>query len=89
MAKLVLAKDLTYVERPFRILQEMQRVTHSKEIKSYKVQWEHHNFLEHPIQNFFLKQPNLEDEIHPKWGWFVTLWFLLVFAIIFFICLFL
>ena len=42
MAELELAKDLTYEEKPFRILEEMERVTHSKAIKFYKVQWEHH-----------------------------------------------
>ena len=28
------------------------------------------------IQSGFPKQPNLEDEIHSKWGRFVTAWFL-------------
>ena len=28
------------------------------------------------IQSSFPKQPNLEDEIHSKWGRFVTAWFL-------------
>ena len=28
------------------------------------------------IQNGFPKKPNLEDEIHSKWGRFVTAWFL-------------
>lgn len=43
MSENELAKDLTYEERPFRILDEAERVTHSKAIKFYKVQWEHHN----------------------------------------------
>ena len=42
MAELELAKDLTYEEKPLRILEEMDRVTRSKTIKFYKVQWEHH-----------------------------------------------
>src|SRR3989337_1448210 len=42
MTELELAKDLTYEEKPLRILEEMDRVTHSKTIKFYKVQWEHH-----------------------------------------------
>ena len=42
MAEIELAKDLTYEERPIRILDETERVTRSKVIKFYKVQWEHH-----------------------------------------------
>ena len=42
MAEIELAKDLTYEEKPFRILDEIERVTRSKAIKFYKVQWEHH-----------------------------------------------
>ena len=42
MAEIELVKDLTYEERPFRILGEIERVTRSKVIKFYKVQWEHH-----------------------------------------------
>ena len=42
ISEIELAKDLTYEERPFRILDEAERVTRSKAIKFYKVQWEHH-----------------------------------------------
>ena len=42
MAEVELANDLTYEERPFRILDEMERVTRNKTRKFYKVQWEHH-----------------------------------------------
>src|SRR5215216_5346465 len=42
MAEIELSKDITYEERPFRILDEIERVTRSKVIKFYKVQWEHH-----------------------------------------------
>ena len=42
MTETELAKDLTYEERPFRILEEMERVARSKAIKFYKIQWEHH-----------------------------------------------
>ena len=42
MSEIELAKDLTYEEKPFRILDEAERVTHSKAIKFYKVQWKHH-----------------------------------------------
>ena len=82
LAEIELAKDLTYEERPEEILDQMERVTRSKSRKFYKVQWMHHTesestweseeFLRHVIQNGFPKQPNLEDEIHSKWGRFVT-----------------
>ena len=42
MTEIELAKDLTYEERPVRILDQMERVTRSKVRKFYKVQWEHH-----------------------------------------------
>ena len=42
MAEIELAKDLTYEERQIRILDETERVTRSKVIRSYKVQWGHH-----------------------------------------------
>ena len=37
-----LQEDLTYVERPIKILDIAERVTRSKTIRSYKVQWSHH-----------------------------------------------
>ena len=42
MAEIELAKDLTYMERPVKILDETERVTRSKVIRFFKVQWEHH-----------------------------------------------
>ena len=42
MTEIELGKDLTYEERPFRILDQMERVTHSKARKFYKVQRKHH-----------------------------------------------
>ena len=42
MIEIELAKDLTYEERPFRILDQMERVTCSKARKFYTIQWEHH-----------------------------------------------
>jgi hypothetical protein len=33
---------LTYSERPIKILDTTERVTRSKVIKMYKVQWSHH-----------------------------------------------
>ena len=78
MAEIELAKDLTYEEKPFRILDEMETVTRSKSVKFYKVQWEHHteseatwerdDFLRTIYPKLFPEQPKLEDEIHPKGG---------------------
>jgi hypothetical protein len=86
MVELKLAKDLTFEDKPLRILEEMDRVTRSKTIKFYKVQWEHHtedeatwereDFLRTAYPYLFPEQPNLEDEIHPKGGRFVTPWIL-------------
>ena len=46
MTEIELDKDLTYEERPLRILDEMERVTRSKTRKFYKVQWENHTEAE-------------------------------------------
>ena len=35
-------EDLTYVEKPIKILDVAERVTRSRIIRSYKVQWSHH-----------------------------------------------
>jgi hypothetical protein len=42
MEELHLGGDLTYSERPIKILDIAERVTHSKVIKMCKVQWSHH-----------------------------------------------
>ena len=42
MTEIDLAKNLTYEDRPVRILDQMERVTRSKARKFYKVQWGHH-----------------------------------------------
>ena len=76
MKELELTQDLTYEEKPVRILEELERTTHSKVIRFYKVLWEHHTeeeatwereeFLRSAYSYLFPKQPNLEDEIYPK-----------------------
>ena len=38
-----LQSDLTYEEKPIRVLEEMERVTWSKVIKFYKVVWNNHS----------------------------------------------
>ena len=35
--------NLTYEEKPIRVLEEMERVTQSKVIKFYKVVWNNHS----------------------------------------------
>ena len=35
--------DLTYEERPIKVLEAMERVTHSKVTKFYKVVWNNHS----------------------------------------------
>ena len=35
--------DLTYEEKPIRVLEEIERVTQSKVIKFYKVVWNNHS----------------------------------------------
>jgi hypothetical protein len=42
MEELDLGGDLTYSERPIKILDKAERVSHSKVIKRCKVQWSHH-----------------------------------------------
>jgi hypothetical protein len=42
MEYLDLRGDLTYSERPIKILNIIEQVTHSKVIKMCKVQWSHH-----------------------------------------------
>ena len=34
--------DLSYVEYPFKVLDQRERGTHRKVVKMYKVQWSHH-----------------------------------------------
>jgi hypothetical protein len=46
MEYLDLGGDLTYGERPIKILDSTERVTHSKVIKMCKVQWSHHTEIE-------------------------------------------
>ena len=78
-----LESDLTYEEKPVKILEYASRVTRSKVIKFCKVQWSHHTEDEATWEReedlrkdhshlFFLANPNLEGEIHLKGGRFVT-----------------
>ena len=77
-----LDSDLTYEEKPVRILEYANRVTRSKVIKFCKVQWSHHTkdeatwnermIFARTTRTYFLANPNLEGEIHFKGGRFVT-----------------
>ena len=77
-----LDSDLTYEEKPVRILEFASRVTRSKVIKFCKVQWGHIPRMKPPgnerlifaktTHTYFLANPNLEGEIHLKGGRFVT-----------------
>ena len=77
-----LESDLTYEEKPVKILEYASRVTRSKVIKFCKVQWSHHTEdeatwereedLRKTTPTCFLANPNLEGEIHLKGGRFVT-----------------
>jgi hypothetical protein len=40
--ELELREDLTYTERPIKILEIVERVTRSRSIRMCKVQWSHH-----------------------------------------------
>ena len=42
LENLNLQEDLTYIERPTKILEVAERVTRSKIIRTYKVQWSRH-----------------------------------------------
>jgi len=43
IGELELREDLTYTERPIRILETAERVTRNKTIRMCKVQWSHHS----------------------------------------------
>ena len=77
-----LDSELTYEEKPVRILEFASRVTRSKVIKFCKVQWSHHPRMKPPgnermifaktTHTYSLANLNLEGEIHLKGGRFVT-----------------
>ena len=53
--------DLTYEERPIRVLEEMERVTRSKVIKLYKVIW--NNYIE---QDATWEREDYVHEVYPS-----------------------
>ena len=62
MAEVELANDLTYEERPFRILDRMEMITRSKVRKFYEVQWEHHRESESTWEREEFLKPH-----YPEW----------------------
>jgi len=74
--KCQMESDLTYEEKPIKILESSERVTRTKTIKFCKVQWSHHTEeeatgnekmnSEKTTRTYLLANPNLEGEIHLK-----------------------
>ena len=76
-----LQPDLRYQEIPVKILDTVTRRTRNSEVRICRVQWSRHGIeatleredaLKSEFPHLFTSQPNLEDEIHFKWGRFVT-----------------
>ena len=77
-----LQTDLRYQEVPVKILDTVIRRTRNSEVRICIVQWSRHGVeeatweredaLKKEFPHLFRSQPNLEDEIHFKWGRFVT-----------------
>jgi hypothetical protein len=80
--EIALQKDLRYQEVPVKILDTVIKRTRSSEVRICRVQWSRHGVeeatweredaLKKEFPHLFRNQPNLEDEIHFKWGRFVT-----------------
>ena len=76
-----LQADLRYQEIPVKILDTVTRKTRNSEVRICRVQWSRHGVeeatweredaLKKEFPRLFRNQPNLEDEIHFKWGRFV------------------
>jgi hypothetical protein len=69
--KIDLQPDLRYQEVPVKILDTVTRRTRNSEVRICRVQWSRHG-ADKEFPHLFRSQPNLEDEIHFKWGRFVT-----------------
>ena len=77
-----LQPDLRYQEVPVKILDTVTRRTRNSEVRICRVQWSRHGVeeatwecedaLKKEFPHLFRSQLNLEDEIHFKWGRFVT-----------------
>ena len=77
-----LQTDLRYQEVPIKILDTVTKRTRNSEVWICIVQWSRHGVeeatweredaLKKEFPHLFRNQPNLEGEIHFKWGRFVT-----------------
>ena len=67
-ASVKIQSDLTYEERPIRVLEEIERVTHSKVIKFYKVIWNNHS-----EQGATWEREDYLRQVYPvfyeRWSW--------------------
>ena len=76
-----LQADLRYQEVPVK-MDTVTRRTKNSEVRICRVQWSRHDIeeatweledaMKKEFPHLFISQPNLEDEIHFKWGRFVT-----------------
>jgi hypothetical protein len=74
--------DFRYQEVPVKILDTVMKRASNFEVWICRVQWSRHGVeeatwepedaLKKEFPHLFRSQPNLEDEIHFKWGRFVT-----------------
>ena len=77
-----LQKDLRYQEVPVKILDTVTKRTRNSEVRICSVQWSRHGVgeatweredaLKKEFPHLFRTQSNLEDDIHFKWGRFIT-----------------
>ena len=77
-----LQPDLRYQEVPVKILDTVTKRIRNSEVQICRVQWSRHGVeeatwecedaLKKEFPHLFRNQPNLEDEIHFKWGRVVT-----------------
>jgi hypothetical protein len=87
--EIALQTDLWYQEVPIKILHTVTKRTRNSEVRIGRVQWSKHGVeeatweredaLKKEFPHLFRSQPNLEDEIHFKWGTFVTPAFFILF----------
>jgi hypothetical protein len=80
--EIALQIDLRYQEIPVKILDTITKRTRNSKVRICRVQWRRHGVeeatweredaLKKEFPHLFRSQPNLEDEIHFKWGRFVT-----------------
>jgi hypothetical protein len=80
--EIALQKDLRYQEVPVKILDTVIKRTRNSDVRICRVQWSRHGVeeatweredaLKKEFPHLFRNKPNLEDEIHFKWGRFVT-----------------